>query len=160
MSAMFEISTSVCPAPTLSIIIGLNPEYSKTRILFRIELEIAPVAPLDAILRMYVPESVDSVILTLSPNIAPPVIWLVGSIANTAGFVPNFFNAITVLLIKELFPEPAGPVMPITIELPEFLKICFKSFFAFFGSFSTTLIAFAIAPRFPFFRSSSKLNIQ
>ena len=56
MSAMLDISTSVCPAPTLSIIIGLNPANSKTRILFRNEWETAPVAPLDAILRMYVPE--------------------------------------------------------------------------------------------------------
>ena len=55
MSAMFEISISVCPAPTLSIIIGLNPEYSKMRIVFRSELEIAPDAPRDAILRIYVP---------------------------------------------------------------------------------------------------------
>ena len=41
ISAMFEISTSVCPAPTLSIIMGLNPAYSKTRILFRNDLDTA-----------------------------------------------------------------------------------------------------------------------
>nr|AIF11834.1 hypothetical protein [uncultured marine thaumarchaeote KM3_53_F08] len=40
--------------------------------LLRIDLETAPVAPLDAILLIYVPESVDSVIRTLSPSIAPP----------------------------------------------------------------------------------------
>ena len=129
ISAIFEISTSVCPAPTLSIIIGLNPAYSKTRILLRNERETAPVAPLDAILRIYVPESVDSLILTLSPKIAPPVTWLVGSTANTAGFVPNFFIAIAVLLIKELLPAPAGPVIPIIIEFPLDLKIFFNNFF-------------------------------
>ena len=73
MSAILDISISVCPAPTLSIRIGLNPAYSKILILFLTECAIAPVAPRDAILRMYVPESVDSVILTLSPRIAPPV---------------------------------------------------------------------------------------
>ena len=49
------MSISVCPAPTLSIIIGLNPAYSNTRKLFLIECAIAPVAPRDAILRIYVP---------------------------------------------------------------------------------------------------------
>ena len=72
MSAMLEISISVCPAPTLSMIIGSNPAYSSTRMLLRIDLETAPVAPLDAILLIYVPESVDSVIRILSPSIAPP----------------------------------------------------------------------------------------
>ena len=52
ISAIFEISTSVCPAPTLSIIMGLNPAYSKTLILFLNDLETAPVAPLEAILRI------------------------------------------------------------------------------------------------------------
>ena len=69
---MLEISISVCPATTLSMIMGSNPAYSSTRILFRTDLEIAPVAPLDAMLLMYVPESVYSVIRTLSPSIAPP----------------------------------------------------------------------------------------
>ncbi len=55
ISAILEISTSVCPAPTLSIIMGLNPEYSKILMLFRNERDTAPVAPLEAILRMYVP---------------------------------------------------------------------------------------------------------
>ena len=73
ISDTFEMSISVCPAPTLSIIIGLNPAYSNTRKLFLIECAIAPVAPRDAILRIYVPLSVDSEILTRSPNIAPPV---------------------------------------------------------------------------------------
>ena len=77
---------------------------------------------------MYVPESVDSLILTLSPKMAPPVTWLVGSTANTAGFVPNFFNAIAVLFIRELFPAPAGPVIPMIEEFPLFLKIFFNSF--------------------------------
>ena len=73
ISAIFEISISVCPAPTLSMIIGSKPAYSNRRTLFLIDLEIAPEAPLEAILQMNVPESVDSVILTLSPKIAPPV---------------------------------------------------------------------------------------
>ena len=72
MSAMLEISISVCPAPTLSIIMGLNPAYSNIRMLFLIDLEPAPTAPLHAILLINVPESVDSVIRTLSPSIAPP----------------------------------------------------------------------------------------
>jgi len=43
------------------------------QMIFLIDLDTAPVEPLDAILRMYVPESVDSVILNLSPSRAPPV---------------------------------------------------------------------------------------
>nr|AIF06228.1 hypothetical protein [uncultured marine thaumarchaeote KM3_190_B07] len=153
MSAMLEISISVCPAPTLSMIMGSNPAYSSTRILFRMDLEIAPVAPLDAMLLIYVPESVDSVIRTLSPSIAPPDMWLVGSIASTAGFIPNFFNLITVLSISDDFPAPAGPVMPITTDLPEVLNIFLINFLDSFSSFSKIEIAFAIAPRFAFFKS-------
>jgi len=52
ISAILDISTSVCPAPTLSIIMGLNPAYSKILILFRNERETAPVAPREAILRI------------------------------------------------------------------------------------------------------------
>ena len=46
------------------------------------------------------------------------------------------------------------------LELPESLKIFFKSFFVSFGSFSTIEIAFAIAPRLPFFKSESKSTIK
>ena len=42
------------------------------------------------------------------------------STAKTAGFVPSFFIATAVLLIRELFPAPAGPVIPIMIEFPVF----------------------------------------
>jgi len=45
ISAIFDISTLVCPAPTLSIIMGLNPAYSKIRMVFLRDLETAPVAP-------------------------------------------------------------------------------------------------------------------
>jgi len=40
------------------------------------------------------------------------------------------------------------------------LKIFFSNFFAFFGSFSTREIVFAIAPRLPFFKSIRESNIQ
>ena len=110
------MSVSVCPAPTLSSNIGSKPAYSKTRILSRTEVATAPVAPRDARLRIKVPESVDSVIRALSPNIAPPVIELVGSTASIAGLFFFFFRCNTIESINELFPAPAGPVMPITVE--------------------------------------------
>ena len=117
---------------------------------------MAPVAPLDAMLRMYVPESVDSVILTLSPSIAPPVIWLVGSIARTAVLKPSLLSSRLVLLISELLPAPGAPVIPMVIDLPEFLKIFFIRVLASFSSFSTIEIARAIALRFPPLSSESK----
>jgi len=55
------------------------------------------------------------------------------------------------LFIKELFPPPAGPVIPIIIDVPVSLKIFFSIFFAPSLSFSIIVIAFAIAPRLPFF---------
>ena len=111
-SAKSEMSTSVWPAPTLSTIIGSKRAYSNTRMLFLRDPETAPVAPRDARLRIYTPESVDSVIRTRSPSMAPPVIWLVGSTANTAGLQPDFDRRTVSWFISELFPAPAGPVMP------------------------------------------------
>ena len=64
------------------------------------------------------------------------------------------------MLIIELFPAPAGPVIPITIDLPEFLKIFFIRGRAPLGSFSINDIAFAIAPRFPFFSSVVNLAVE
>src|SRR5690348_9783233 len=154
-STTFSISTSVCPAPTLSIIIGLNPAYSKTLMLFRSDVDIAPVAPLDAMLLMYVPESVDSVILTLSPSIAPPVIWLVGSIARTALLYPSLFSSRLVRFIRVLLPAPAGPVIPIFMDLPECLKIFFMMSLASFSLFSIIDMARAIALLLPFLISAT-----
>jgi hypothetical protein len=107
---------------------------------------------------MYVPESVDSVMRTLSPRIAPPVTWLVGSTARTAALRPSFLSETDVLLISELFPAPAGPVIPIMTDLPDVLNIFLISFLAWDSSFSTIDIAFAMAPRFPFFRSANKFK--
>ena len=109
---------------------------------------------------MYVPESVDSVIRTLSPSIAPPDTWLVGSIAKTAGFKPDFFNLVEILSINDDFPAPAGPVIPITTDFPDVLNIFLINFLDSFSSFSKIEIAFAIAPRFAFFKSEvmSKYN--
>jgi hypothetical protein len=92
---------------------------------------------------MYVPESVDSVIRTLSPSIAPPDTWLVGSIAKTAGFKPDFFNLVEILSINDDFPAPAGPVIPITIDFPDVLNIFLINFLDSFSSFSKIEIAFA-----------------
>ena len=55
--------------------------------------------------------------------------------------------------MRELFPDPAGPIIPITIAFPELLNIFLIRFLALLGSFSTNEIAFAIALRLPFFSS-------
>jgi len=65
----------------------------------------------------------------------------------------NYYNLIEVLSISDDFPAPAGPVMPITTDLPEVLNIFLINFLDSFSSFSKIEIAFAIAPRFAFFKS-------
>jgi hypothetical protein len=72
--------------------------------------------------------------------------------------MPNFFNWIDVLSINDDLPAPAGPVMPMTIDLPEVLNIFLINFLDSFSSFSIIEIAFAIAPRFAFFKSDDKSN--
>ena len=58
-----------------------------------------------------------------------------------------------ILSISDDFPAPAGPVMPITTDLPDVLNIFLINFLDSFSSFSKIEIAFAIAPRFAFFKS-------
>jgi hypothetical protein len=48
--------------------------------------------------------------------------------------------------------------MPMTIDLPEVLNIFLINFLDSFSSFSIIEIAFAIAPRFAFFKSDDKSN--
>jgi len=55
--------------------------------------------------------------------------------------------------MRELLPEPAGPVIPIMMALPELLNIFLIRFLEFLGSFSINEMAFAIALRFPFLSS-------
>ena len=49
---------------------------------------------------------------------------------------PAFFSAKAILLINELLPAPAGPVNPMTVALPEFLKIFLINFLESLSLFS------------------------
>ena len=78
--------------------------------------------------------------------------------ASTAGLYPIFFNCKTVLLINELLPDPAGPVIPIITDLPEFLNIFLTKSRDLLCSFYIREIVFAIAPLLPFFKSARRVN--
>ena len=155
MSATADIPTSVWPAPTLSTMTGSNPAYSSTLAIPRTDLATAPAAPLEAMLRMYVPESVDPDMRTRSPSMAPPVTWLVGSTARTAGLVPSWRRSTETRSMSVLFPAPAGPVIPITVALPVCANISATISLAPPWSFSTIEMALAMSPRLPLLRPAS-----
>ena len=155
MSATDDMPTSVWPAPTLSTMTGSNPAYSSTLAMPRTDRATAPAAPLEATLRMYVPESADPDMRTRSPSMAPPVTWLVGSTARTAGFAPSLRSSTVVRSMSVLFPAPAGPVIPIMVALPVRANISATISLAPPGSFSTIEMALAMSPRLPFLRPVS-----
>ena len=155
MSATADMPTSVWPAPTLSTMMGSNPAYSSTLEMPRTDRDTAPAAPLEATLRMYVPESADSVMRTRSPSMAPPVTWLVGSTARTAGFAPSRRSSTEARSMSVLFPAPAGPVIPIVVALPVRANISATMSLAEPGSFSTIEMALAMSPRLPLLRPAS-----
>ena len=149
-SAIAAMATSVWPAPTLSTMMGSKPAYSSILMLSRRDPAMAPVAPREAMLRMYIPESVDSVIRTRSPRMAPPVMWLVGSTASTAGLLPPDPDMSTARrFISELFPAPAGPVTPMIDEPPVWGKMARIISRAPSVPFSTIEMARATLPLFP-----------
>jgi len=54
----------------------------------------------------------------LSPNKAPPVNGLVGSMAMIPTVFPCPRKILVILSVTVLFPEPGGPVIPITRAFP------------------------------------------
>jgi len=147
MSAIEAMSTSVWPAPTLSTMTGSYRAYSRTRMQSRTDAESAPREPRDAMLRTYTPDPSSPAILALSPMIAPPVTWLVGSTARTAGLIPSEASVAATLAMSVLLPAPAGPVTPTTVDLPQCGNISLSMALARRGSFSTRVSARATAPR-------------
>ena len=53
-----------------------------------------------------------------SARIAPPVNGLVGSTATTPTVFPRRRNSSVIPSVSVLFPDPGGPVTPMTYALP------------------------------------------
>ena len=145
-SAISAISTSDCPAPTVSRTITSKPAASIRSATRAAEADRPPRCPRDASERMNTPASiVCSAIRIRSPRTAPPVIGLEGSTAATATVRPrprispmNAFTSVD-------FPAPGGPVKPTTIARPRCGWIAFNSALTVGPSRSTMLIARASA---------------
>ena len=110
---------SLCPTPTVSIRIISKPAASHKIILSLVLLATPPNVPPLGLGRINALLFADSsCIRLLSPNILPWVLSLVGSIANTATFIPWLVSSFPKASIKELFPTPGTPVTPTLIDFP------------------------------------------
>ena len=114
------ISTSLCPAPTVSIRMKSNPAASSTCTTPAVALARPPSSPREAIERINTPGSpASSRMRTRSPNIAPPVKGLEGSTATIATVC---FCATRMFFARQLtkddLPVPGAPVMPTRCALP------------------------------------------
>ena len=108
--------TSVCdwPTPTVSTIVMLNPAASIIAIDSLVDLLTPPRLSPDGDGRMntFSFRLKDS-ILVLSPNIDPPLIEELGSIAKTANLFPSSSINCPIDSIKVDFPTPGEPEIPI-----------------------------------------------
>src|SRR6266581_2223621 len=117
--ARFAISTSLCPAPTVSTNTRSIPSASSTLTASNVASARPPGYPRVAMLRMNTSGSSDaSAIRTRSPRIAPPVNGLDGSTAITPTFRPRFRNSFRRRAMSVLLPVPGGPVSPMMCAFP------------------------------------------
>src|SRR6266540_1303976 len=122
--ARVAISTSLCPAPTVSTNTTSMPSASSTRTASNVARASPPACPRVAMDRMKTPGSTPvSAMRMRSPSTAPPEYGDVGSTATTPTFLSFARNVRTRRLISELFPAPGGPVNPTTWARPVCGKI-------------------------------------
>ncbi len=113
MSAVFTISTSSCPTPTVSMMMKSLPKASSILIVSAVAFESPPKVPRVAMDRTKTPSSlVMSCMRSRSPSNAPPVKGLVGSTAMIPTVYSFFRSSLVILSVSVLFPDPGGPVIP------------------------------------------------
>ena len=120
MSAAFATSCSPCPTPTVSNKIKSFPLAANTSPASWAFLAKPPKSPWLPILRINTLLSHKYLFIrTRSPSKAPPVKGLVGSTAITPTVL--FFERHVSInsLVRVLFPDPGGPVIPIRIDPDE-----------------------------------------
>ena len=106
-------STSACPVPIVSIMMGLYPAASIARTTSRVEAERPPRLPRLAILRIKTFGSpANSIMRIRSPRIAPPVKGLEGSTATTPILRSRRRSSRTRCVTNVLLPAPGAPVTP------------------------------------------------
>ena len=119
VSAIFTMSTSDWPTPTVSMMTASKPQASSMSAASCVPRLTPPRFPREPMLRMKTPSSTAwSCMRRRSPRIAPPVKGLDGSIAITPTFLPSALNCEMSLLTKVLLPAPGLPVIPMTWALP------------------------------------------
>src|SRR5438132_1638284 len=159
--ARVAISTSLCPAPTVSTNTMSMPSASRTRTASKVARASPPAWPRVAIDRMKTPGSTPvSAIRIRSPSTAPPVYGDVGSTATTPTFRSRLRYFRTSRLIRELFPTPGGPVNPTTWARPVCGKIRARASIASGSSSSIREMSFAAARLLPASKSSTRSETE
>jgi len=107
------MSTSLWPAPTVSISTMSNPAASSTRTTSPVAAASPPRLPRFAMLRMNTPRSpARSVMRIRSPSTAPPLNGLVGSTA-TMPTVRSWARSVRASALTTVdLPVPGAPVIP------------------------------------------------
>src|SRR5256885_9972125 len=155
--ARVAISTSLCPAPTVSTNTMSMPSASRARTASKVARASPPAWPRVAIDRMKTPGSTPvSAMRIRSPSTAPPVYGDVGSTATTPTFRSRLRYLRTSRLIRELFPTPGGPVNPTTWARPVCGKIRARASVASGSSSSIREMSFAAARLLPASKSSTR----
>jgi len=153
------ISTSACPAPTVSIRMTSNPAASKTCTSPAVARANPPSEPREAIERMNTPGSpARSRIRTRSPSTAPPVNGLDGSTATMATRRSSCLRKCSASwLTSDDLPVPGAPVTPIKCALPVCEKSSLSAARPSGVSFSTCVNRRVNARRFPDKSCSAKV---
>src|SRR6267143_1353360 len=155
--ARVAISTSLCPAPTVSTNTMSMPRASRTRTASKVARASPPAWPRVAIDRMKTPGSTPvSAIRIRSPSTAPPVYGDDGSTATTPTFRSRLRYLRTSRLIRELFPTPGGPVNPTTWARPVCGNIRARASVASGSSSSIREMSFAAARLSPASKSLTR----
>ncbi|EQB69986.1 MAG: hypothetical protein AMDU4_FER2C00279G0001 [Ferroplasma sp. Type II] len=128
ISAIFIISTSAWPDPTVSSMTKSLPDASRIFVMSHVYSESPPLYSLLDTLLIYIPLLVRAAcILILFPSMAPPENGLAGSIARTET-LPWSSSIGARLPIKVLFPTPGGPVIPMILAFPYLYILLIISF--------------------------------
>ena len=119
VSASLMMSSSVCPTPTVSMMIHPNPKASSSLITSPVARARPPRLPRVAMLRMKTSGSSVWVCIRIrSPRTAPPVNGLDGSTAMIPTDSPSPRSKVVSRSTSVDLPAPGGPVIPSTWARP------------------------------------------
>ena len=135
-SDMSVMASSPCPMPLVSTISRSKPTDLQTSMDLPIAFDSSLPLSLLANDLMKVPSFLSEFIRILSPSRAPPVLFLVGSVAKSAILVSGLSLIIlsTNSSVRLDLPAPPVPVSPITGQIPSSSAVALWRFDPWFSA--------------------------